>query len=214
MTSERAAFEKFFPAANANWLERSQQYSGPYHELWEGWQARGESDKSAEPLTGDFQALGDDELRALKPGDLVRHISEAMPHTYVVTGNYGGRVTAVCSVDLTNAPEWRAHPSADRASVQGELPPLPAPQPWKPAPMKCASCGLAKEFTYPTAAAAPIGYGYAQAAVQGCSRCGCTTFVGTANFSTVPTPTYTAEQMREYARAAILAIDTERGELR
>jgi hypothetical protein len=53
------------------------------------------------------QALGDDELRALKPGDLVRHISEAMPHTYVVTGNYGGRVTAVCSVDLTNASEWR-----------------------------------------------------------------------------------------------------------
>ena len=45
--AERAAFEAFFPAASANWLPRSNCYSGPYYELWLGWQARGESDAGA-----------------------------------------------------------------------------------------------------------------------------------------------------------------------
>ncbi len=41
---------------------------------------------------------------ALEVGDLVRHKSSI--HSHVVTGNYGHRVTAVNSVDITNSIEW------------------------------------------------------------------------------------------------------------
>lgn len=44
------------------------------------------------------------DFKALKRGDLVRHKHEN--RTFVVTANYGDRVTAVSSVDLTNPPEW------------------------------------------------------------------------------------------------------------
>lgn len=44
------------------------------------------------------------QLKALKPGDLVRHKSSSS--AYIVTGNYGDRVTAVRTVDLTNSAEW------------------------------------------------------------------------------------------------------------
>lgn len=45
-----------------------------------------------------------DDLKNLQVGDLVRHA--AFHGVYVVTGNYGGRVTAVRTVDLTNPSEW------------------------------------------------------------------------------------------------------------
>lgn len=40
----------------------------------------------------------------LQRGDIVKHKSDY--HLYVVTGNYGGRATAVRSVDMTNPIEW------------------------------------------------------------------------------------------------------------
>lgn len=45
-----------------------------------------------------------EQLRALQPGDIIRHkhAAEAM----VVTANYGSRVTAVRTVDVTNPIEW------------------------------------------------------------------------------------------------------------
>jgi hypothetical protein len=48
--------------------------------------------------------MTEDEFRKLQPGDLVAHLNgnEIM----VVTANYGNRVTAVSSVDLTNPEEW------------------------------------------------------------------------------------------------------------
>jgi hypothetical protein len=45
-----------------------------------------------------------EEMQDLRTGDLVRHASSG--EVFVVTGNYGGRVTAVRSVDLTNPHEW------------------------------------------------------------------------------------------------------------
>lgn len=40
----------------------------------------------------------------LKVGDLIRHKSDHK--AYVVSGNYGDRVTAVRTVDMTNPSEW------------------------------------------------------------------------------------------------------------
>lgn len=43
-------------------------------------------------------------FRKLKRGDLVKHKHDR--RTFVVTSNYGDRVTAVSSVDMTNPSEW------------------------------------------------------------------------------------------------------------
>lgn len=45
-----------------------------------------------------------EQLRALQPGDVVRHVLGS--DAYVVTANYGSRVTAVRTVDMTNPAEW------------------------------------------------------------------------------------------------------------
>lgn len=45
------------------------------------------------------------DLRALSPGDVIK--SNVDDEVFVVTGNYGGRVTAVMTVDVTNPDEWR-----------------------------------------------------------------------------------------------------------
>lgn len=44
------------------------------------------------------------DFKNLKVGDLVR--GRSSKQVYVVTGNYGNRVTAVETVDLTNPIEW------------------------------------------------------------------------------------------------------------
>lgn len=44
------------------------------------------------------------EFLKLSPGDIVR--GKLSERTFVVTANYGGRVTAVDSVDITNPNEW------------------------------------------------------------------------------------------------------------
>ena len=46
-----------------------------------------------------------DEFRRLDVGDIIRH--ESSHEAYIVTGNYGGRVTAVKTVDATNSTEWQ-----------------------------------------------------------------------------------------------------------
>ena len=52
------------------------------------------------------------ELKNLKPGDIIRSNSEGgisrarSGVAYIVTAQYGRRVTAVCTVDVTNADEW------------------------------------------------------------------------------------------------------------
>lgn len=43
----------------------------------------------------------------LDRGDIVQHVSSDFATEFVVTGNYGGRVTAVATRDLTNPPEWK-----------------------------------------------------------------------------------------------------------
>jgi hypothetical protein len=44
-------------------------------------------------------------ISKLTPGDVIKHISKNSK-PFVVTCNYGTRVTAVASVDITNASEW------------------------------------------------------------------------------------------------------------
>jgi hypothetical protein len=45
-----------------------------------------------------------DQLKALRPGDIVQ--GKASMEIFVVTANYGDRVTAVKTVDITNPAEW------------------------------------------------------------------------------------------------------------
>lgn len=51
-------------------------------------------------------------FRTLKRGDVVKHKHDS--RTFVVTANYGDRVTAVSSVDMTNPHEWEAVPAEPR----------------------------------------------------------------------------------------------------
>jgi len=44
------------------------------------------------------------EIDALAVGDIVAHISDGK--AFIVTGNYGDRVTAVRTIDITNPTEW------------------------------------------------------------------------------------------------------------
>lgn len=56
------------------------------------------------------------ELRGLKPGDLIRHKHSG--DAVIVHANYGARVTAVRTFDVTNPFEWdRVNPDG---SVKGE----------------------------------------------------------------------------------------------
>jgi hypothetical protein len=58
------------------------------------------------------------DLRALKPGDLVRHKSSSS--AAIVHANYGTRVTAVRTFDLTNPREWdQVAPDGSVVSTQG-----------------------------------------------------------------------------------------------
>lgn len=45
-----------------------------------------------------------EEFKKLKPGDVV--MNNGSLSTYIVSGNYGNRVTAVITIDLTNPSEW------------------------------------------------------------------------------------------------------------
>jgi hypothetical protein len=45
-----------------------------------------------------------EEFSALTPGQIVKSAFNGL--AYIVTGNYGDRVTAVRTVDLTNPDEW------------------------------------------------------------------------------------------------------------
>jgi len=49
--------------------------------------------------------MSKDEFNSLRPGEQVEHLSGSGP--YIVTANYGDRVTAVKTVDITNPCEWR-----------------------------------------------------------------------------------------------------------
>jgi hypothetical protein len=48
--------------------------------------------------------VSNDDLHALREGDCIQ--STLTGQTYLVTGNYGTHVTAVCTVDVTHANEW------------------------------------------------------------------------------------------------------------
>jgi hypothetical protein len=51
------------------------------------------------------------EMKHLQRGDIVRHREDS--RTFIVTGNYGDRVTAVATVDITNHTEWEIVLKAD-----------------------------------------------------------------------------------------------------
>lgn len=48
-------------------------------------------------------------FKRLKRGDLVKHRHDKS--IFVVTGNYGDRITATLTVDMTNPTEWEVVPS-------------------------------------------------------------------------------------------------------
>lgn len=45
-----------------------------------------------------------DNIKELQPGDMILSVASGI--TYIVTANYGNRVTAVRTVDVTNLQEW------------------------------------------------------------------------------------------------------------
>lgn len=48
--------------------------------------------------------MTEQQFKALRLGDLIRPKGEV--HSFVVMDNYGGRITAVRTVDVTNPIEW------------------------------------------------------------------------------------------------------------
>jgi len=46
-----------------------------------------------------------EEMKNLKRGDIVKN--DGSGNSYVVTANYGDRITAVRTVDITNPSEWQ-----------------------------------------------------------------------------------------------------------
>ncbi len=82
----------------------------------------------------------------------------------------------------------------------GNLPPLP--EPWSAAStIKCTACGRPYKPAIPAGIAAPLRWG---AAPSPACECGNNEWRGTLGEGQVPTQ-YTADQMRAYARAAMLA---------
>lgn len=59
------------------------------------------------------------EFVKLSPGDLIRPAGGG--EVLMVTGNYGGRVTAVKTVDMTNADEWELVSKASYRKRGGEI---------------------------------------------------------------------------------------------
>jgi hypothetical protein len=51
-----------------------------------------------------FETMSKKDLEDLKVGDIVR--GKLSKISFLVTGNYGGRVTAVKTVDLTSPDNW------------------------------------------------------------------------------------------------------------
>lgn len=70
-------------------------------------------DKINKP-TGGFQPIT--HLGELKTGDIVR--GKISHRTYVVTANYGTRVTAVATQDITNPSEWDVLKNEDAKRAQ------------------------------------------------------------------------------------------------
>ncbi len=60
-----------------------------------------------------------DEMKSLDVGDIIKHAGTGNS-CYVVTGNYGGRVTAVKTVDVTNPSEWILRVKVEERSVNRE----------------------------------------------------------------------------------------------
>ena len=59
-----------------------------------------------------------DQLSRTKEGDVIEHATTRQ--RFIVTGNYGGRVTAVSTADVTNPSEWEVvvTRSVDTAHLQ------------------------------------------------------------------------------------------------
>lgn len=60
--------------------------------------------------------MTENEFQSLNVGDIIRHKSDSAKHFFVVTGNYGGRITAVRTVDATHPSEWDLVLKADMKS--------------------------------------------------------------------------------------------------
>ncbi len=55
--------------------------------------------------------MREEDFKSLQTGDIVKHKSTQEP--LIVTTNYGGRVTAMQTYDLTNPNEWNLILKAD-----------------------------------------------------------------------------------------------------
>lgn len=65
--------------------------------------------------------MTDEEMRALKPGDLVRHKHKS--ESMVVTCNYGSHVICARTEQISNPCEWELDRRRNEAPL-GELPPI------------------------------------------------------------------------------------------
>jgi hypothetical protein len=47
-----------------------------------------------------------EEFDSLKPGDVIGHTDPLFSHSWIVSANYGDRVTLVATADAVNPAEW------------------------------------------------------------------------------------------------------------
>ncbi len=66
-------------------------------DLWRGW-------KAGQLSRGQCSFVPVTDISELSEGTIVRHRSGS--EAYIVTGNYGGRATAVRTTDISNPAEW------------------------------------------------------------------------------------------------------------
>lgn len=84
--------------------------AGREHQVGQGSAPFPQHPASAPPPPA-FRPMTAEDLRGLEVGDVVQNRSG---RGYVVTGNYGGRATAVDTADITNPPEWELVAKAHR----------------------------------------------------------------------------------------------------
>jgi hypothetical protein len=62
--------------------------------------------------------MKEEQFKNLQRGDIVKHVLNSKGDSIVIMANYGGRVTAVRTYDLTNPDEWELVMKANHEKVK------------------------------------------------------------------------------------------------
>ena len=94
----------FLSIMGDDWNGQSYGYlPGAARDLWEA-DLDGNCPSKSELGRHEELLVTKDEMRALQPGDIIQH--KGLRIGYIVAANYGTRITAVQTADVTNPSEW------------------------------------------------------------------------------------------------------------